>query len=40
MRTNQSSNSKQQSSAVKNSQSKVKKEVPTAWRDRISPEDY
>lgn len=24
----------------KNSNQKVKKEVPTAWRDRISPEDY
>lgn len=29
------------SSNVKNSQAKTgKKEVPTAWRDRISPEDY
>jgi hypothetical protein len=27
-------------SALKNSNVKTKKEVPTAWRDRISPEDY
>ncbi len=25
---------------LKGSNVKVKKEVPTAWRDRISPEDY
>jgi len=33
-------NVRQSSSALKNSNAKVKKEVPTAWRDRISPEDY
>ena len=28
-------------SGVKNSQAKSgKKDIPTAWRDRISPEDY
>ncbi len=31
---------KQSASNLKNSGSKAKKEVPTAWRDRISPEDY
>lgn len=33
-------NVRQSSSAVKGSSSKTKKDVPTAWRDRISPEDY
>ncbi len=28
------------SSSVKGSVTKTKKEVPTSWRDRISPEDY
>jgi Ca2+-binding EF-hand superfamily protein len=27
-------------SSIKGSNTKAKKEVPTAWRDRISPEDY
>ena len=33
-------NVKQSASSVKGSGSKIKKEAPTAWRDRISPEDY
>jgi Ca2+-binding EF-hand superfamily protein len=27
-------------SVLKGSNQKAKKEVPTAWRDRIAPEDY
>ena len=38
--TQSQQNVKQSSSTVKGSGSKVKKDVPTAWRDRISPEDY
>ncbi len=34
------SNVKQSSSSVKGSNIKTKKDVPTAWRDRISSEDY
>lgn len=33
-------NAKPSASIAKGSSSKVKKEVPTAWKDRISPEDY
>ncbi len=40
-RVSQSQSSvKQSTSSVKGSNIKAKKDVPTAWRDRISPEDY
>jgi len=35
--TQSQSNVKQSSSSVKGSSSKLKKDVPTAWRDRVSP---
>lgn len=33
-------NTKTSQSSLKNSNVKAKKEVPTAWKDRVSPEDY